>query len=100
MHATPMVQITETSIRTTEKDYEFDVIVYATGFDAITGAFNKVDIVGSRGQTLKEHWANGPMTFVGLGSHGFPNLLMIGGPQALGGNNPRCIEKQTDWVAE
>ena len=98
MRETPMVRITESGVRTTEKEYEFDVIIYATGFDAITGAFNKIDIVGSRGATLKEHWANGPITFAGLGSYGFPNLLMLGGPQALGGNNPRCIEKQTDFV--
>jgi cation diffusion facilitator CzcD-associated flavoprotein CzcO len=100
MREEPMVQITETGIKTTKKDYEFDVIIYATGFDAITGAFNKVDIVGARGETLKEHWANGPLTYVGLASHGFPNLLFVGGPQALGGNNPRAIEKQTDWVAD
>src|SRR3984957_11160825 len=98
MRETPMVQITERGIRTTEKEYEFDVIIYATGFDAITGAFNKIDIVGSRGETLKEQWMNGPQTYCGLASYGFPNFLMAGGAQALGGNNPRCIEKQTDFI--
>ena len=72
MRETPMVRITESGVRTTEKEYEFDVIIYATGFDAITGAFNKIDIVGSRGATLKEHWANGPITSPGSAVTGSP----------------------------
>ncbi|MHC3001682.1 flavin-containing monooxygenase [Gordonia metallireducens] len=92
--ATPMVEITERGIRTTEQDFEFDVIIFATGFNSVTGAFDKIDIRGRDGLRLTEAWHNGPNTLAGLGTHGFPNLLMLGGPQAMGGNIPRCIEHQ------
>ncbi|WAC57017.1 flavin-containing monooxygenase [Gordonia sp. SL306] len=91
---TPLVEITENGIRTTEREFEFDVIIYATGFNSVTGAFDRIDIQGRDGASLGDAWRQGPNTVAGLGTHGFPNLLMLGGPQAMGGNIPRCIEHQ------
>ena len=79
---TPLERITETGVRTTGADYEFDVIIYATGFDAITGSFDHIDIRGRNGLTLREKWFDNPSTFLGMMIHGFPNLLMPSGPQS------------------
>jgi cation diffusion facilitator CzcD-associated flavoprotein CzcO len=95
---TPMVEVTPAGIRTTDEELPFDVIVYATGFDALTGAFDVIDIDAGRG-SLKDEWAEGPRTYLGIQSPGFPNLLFIGGPQSGGGNAPRCIEPQTEFIA-
>ena len=82
LRETPMVRVTEKGLRTTARDYEFDVIVYATGFDAITGAFDHIDIRGTGGQTLRDKWRDSCSTFLGMLMHGFPNLLMPAGPQS------------------
>ena len=66
LQETPIERITPTGIRTTEREYEFDVIVYATGFDAVTGAYDRIDIRGVGGQTLRDKWADGPVTFLGM----------------------------------
>ncbi|MBT6314035.1 MAG: NAD(P)/FAD-dependent oxidoreductase [Alphaproteobacteria bacterium] len=95
----PVERITETGIRTSAQDYEFDVIIYATGFDAVTGAFDKIDIQGKGGARLKEKWAGGPRTFVGVMVDDFPNMFMIMGPHAALGNNPRSIEYNVDWIS-
>jgi len=95
----PVECITETGIRTSAQDYEFDVIIYATGFDAVTGAFDKIDIQGKGGARLKEKWAGGPRTFVGVMVDDFPNMFMIMGPHAALGNNPRSIEYNVDWIS-
>ena len=94
--------MTETGLRTTEQDYEFDVIVYATGFDAITGAYDHVDIQGIGGERLRDKWREGPSTFLGVFIHGFPNLLMPNGPQSgsASTNYPRGIEVGVDWVTD
>lgn len=99
---TPLERVTETGLRTTEKDYEFDVIVYATGFDAITGAYDHVDIQGIGGERLRDKWREGPSTFLGVFIHGFPNLLMPNGPQSgsASTNYPRGIEVGVDWVTD
>ncbi|OWY60537.1 cyclohexanone monooxygenase, partial [cyanobacterium TDX16] len=68
---TPIVRVTETGLRTTERDYDFDIVVYATGFDAITGAFDHIDIRGVDGETLRDKWKDGPSTFLGMLIHGF-----------------------------
>jgi len=96
---TPLVRVTENGLRTTERDYEFDIIVYATGFDAITGAFDLIDIRGIGGETLAGKWRNAPSTFLGILIHGFPNLLMPTGPQSASAstNFPRGIENNVDW---
>ena len=96
---TPLVRVTETGLRTTERDYEFDIIVYATGFDAITGAYDLIDISGIGGERLAAKWKHAPSTFLGLLIHGFPNLLMPTGPQSASAstNFPRGIENNVDW---
>ncbi len=99
---TPLVRVTETGLRTTERDYEFDVIVYATGFDAITGAYDLIDIGGIGGEKLAEKWKQAPSTFLGMLTHGFPNLLMPTGPQSASAstNFPRGIENGVDWCTD
>jgi cation diffusion facilitator CzcD-associated flavoprotein CzcO len=97
--ATPIERITPKGIKTSDAEYEFDIIIYATGFDAITGAFDRVDIRGTGGQRLKERWAHGPETFMGVMVEGFPNMLMLMGPHTALGNIPRSIEYNVDWVA-
>ena len=96
----PIEQITQTGIRTSAQEYEFDVIIYATGFDAVTGAFDRIDIRGTGGQRLKDRWAGGPKTFVGVMVDGFPNMFMIMGPHAALGNNPRSIEYNVEWIRD
>lgn len=100
--ATPIERITESGIRTTEKEYAFDVIVYATGFDAITGAFDQIDIRGAGGVSLRTKWQETPYTYLGLLVNGFPNLLMPGGPQSgsASTNYPRAIETGVNWCTD
>lgn len=97
---TPIERITAQGIKTSDAEYAFDIIIYATGFDAITGAFDRIDIRGAGGQTLKEKWADGPRTYLGLQIEGFPNLLTLVGPHnaATFCNIPRCIEQNVNWA--
>jgi len=95
---TPIERITPTGIKTSDREYEFDIIIYATGFDAITGAFDRIDIRGVDGVSLKEKWQDGPQTFLGILVDGFPNMLMVMGPHAGLGNFPRAVEYSADWV--
>ena len=95
---TPIVSITDHGLRTSAREFEFDVIVYATGFDAFTGAFDRIDIRGSGGRTLREKWADGPVTYLGLLVSGFPNLAMLIGPQTSSTNFPRGAEQAVEWV--
>ncbi len=96
----PIERITETGIRTSDDAYDFDIIIYATGFDAVTGAFDRIDFSGVHGLRLKDHWADGPKTYLGLMSAGFPNMLTIVGPHNASTrcNIPRCIEQNVEWV--
>ncbi|SDB74048.1 flavin-containing monooxygenase [Belnapia rosea] len=96
--ATPIERITPTGIRTSAAEYEFDIIIYATGFDALTGAFDRIDLRGADGLRLKEAWAGGARTFMGMMVEGFPNMLMLLGPHTALGNIPRSIEYNVDWV--
>ncbi len=97
---TPIERITPAGIKTAAAAYEFDVIVYATGFDAVSGSFDRIDIRGSGGQALQESWSLGPRTFVGVMVDRFPNMFMIMGPHAALGNNPRSIEYNVEWVTD
>ncbi|MDH3640490.1 MAG: NAD(P)/FAD-dependent oxidoreductase [Gammaproteobacteria bacterium] len=99
---TPIERITPTGVKTSDAEYEFDLIIYATGFDAVTGSFDRIDIKGTDGLTLKGKWADGPRTYLGMQSAGFPNLLTLVGPHnaATFCNIPRCIEQNVDWVTE
>ena len=100
LRETPIERIIPSGIETTEQEYEFDIIVYATGFDAITGSYDRIDIRGMDGLRLKDRWANGPSTYLGMQTHGFPNLLMPTGPQggSASTNFPRGIELGVDFV--
>jgi len=99
---TPLVCVTENGLRTAEREYEFDIIVYATGFDAITGAYDLIDIRGIGGETLAGKWKHAPSTFLGMLVHGFPNLLMPTGPQSASAstNFPRGIENGVNWCMD
>src|SRR5262245_9356616 len=102
LRETPIERITPNGIVTSDAELEFDMIIYATGFDAITGAFDRIDIRGRGGLRLKEKWAAGPRTYLGLQSAGFPNMLTLVGPHnaATFCNIPRCIEQNVDWVTD
>jgi cation diffusion facilitator CzcD-associated flavoprotein CzcO len=101
LRATPIERITAAGVRTSAGEHALDMIVYATGFDAITGGFDRVEFRGIGGQTLKAKWADGPRTYLGLQVAGFPNLFTLIGPHsaALFCNMTRCIEQNVDWVA-
>ncbi len=95
---TPIERITPKGIKTSEKEYEFDVIIYATGFDAITGPLTRIDIRGEKGKTIKDAWANGPRTNLGIQVAGFPNLF-IGASSAFC-NYPVCAEMIVEWIRD
>ena len=95
---TPIERITPKGIKIREEEYQFDIIIYATGFDAITGSFDRIDFRGTDGVLLKEKWKHGPETYLGLIVHGFPNMMMLMGPHTALGNIPRSIEYSVDWV--
>ncbi len=98
----PIVTITESGIVTTDESFEFDAIVYATGFDAMTGPVVAVDIKGRDGVSLREKWADGPSTYLGLTTAGFPNFFTITGPgsPSVLSNMAVSIEQHVDWVAD
>jgi cation diffusion facilitator CzcD-associated flavoprotein CzcO len=100
LHETPIERITPAGIATRDAEYDFDMIIYATGFDAITGAFDRIDFRGLGGRRLKDKWSAGPRTYLGLQVEGFPNLFTLVGPHnaATFCNIPRCIEQNVDWV--
>jgi cyclohexanone monooxygenase len=99
---TPLVEITATGIRTSEEEFAFDAVVFATGFDAITGALTAVDIRGRDGIRLTEKWAEGPRTYLGLAVAGFPNLFTITGPgsPSVLSNMMVSIEQHVEWVGD
>ncbi len=94
-------KITEAGVRTAQGDYTFDVLVYATGFDAMTGALGKIDIRGRENRALTEYWEAGPRTYLGLQVAGFPNLFTVTGPgsPSVLSNMIVSIEQHIDWIA-
>jgi cation diffusion facilitator CzcD-associated flavoprotein CzcO len=100
INETPIERITPTGIKTSAAEYDFDIIIYATGFDAITGAFDRIDISGVDGVRLKDLWQDGPQTYLGVLVEGFPNLLMAMGPHAGLGNYTRAAEYSVEWVSD
>ncbi len=98
----PIVTITETGLDTADDSFEFDSIVFATGFDAMTGAIVAVEITGRNGLKLAEKWAHGPQTYLGLTTVGFPNFFMITGPgsPSVLSNMAVSIEQHVDWVTD
>jgi cation diffusion facilitator CzcD-associated flavoprotein CzcO len=98
LHETPMLRVTETGIETADGHREFDIIAWATGFDFGTGALLRMGIRGRDGRSLNEHWVDGPLTFLGIQSSGFPNLFFPAGPHGAGGNNPRVGANQVEYA--
>ena len=97
---TPIQEITETGIKTIDNEYEFDYIISATGYDAITGGLKQIDIKGPSGESLSEHWKDGAMTYLGMSVAGFPNMFFTYGPQGPTAlcNGPTCAQMQGDWI--
>jgi cation diffusion facilitator CzcD-associated flavoprotein CzcO len=102
VRATPIESIDGAGINTTETHYDLDVIVFATGFDAMTGALGKIDIVGRRGEPMRDDWKDGPRTYLGLGVDGFPNLFIVSGPgaPAVLANMVLHAEAHVNWIAD
>lgn len=100
VNATPVVEVTEHGIKTTEKEWEFDYVVCATGFDAVTGGLLQIDIQGKGGQRLADKWKTGTRTYLGMSVSGFPNMFFTYGPQAPTAlcNGPTCAEYQGDFI--
>ena len=101
LRATPIEEITAHGIRTSDGDYDLDVIVYATGYDALTGPLLALGIQGRDGQALADAWAEGPKTYLGLAVPGFPNQLTITGPgsPSVLSNMPVSIEQHVEWIS-
>ena len=97
---TPIVRITGRGIATTAQEYECDVIVLATGFDIGAGALERIGVLGRGNRKLIDHWAHGQRAYLGMATHGFPNLFHINGPQgpSIITNNLRAIEDNVEFV--
>ena len=100
--AAPIQEITPTGLRTTDAAYEFDAIVFATGFDAMTGALAEIDVHTTAGANLREKWRGGPRTYLGLMVADFPNLFLITGPGSPGVKSQMilAVEQHTDWIID
>ena len=99
---TPIESIVAEGIKTTDSIHELDILVFATGFDALTGPLTRLNITGRDGVALKDKWAAGPKTYLGVAVEGFPNMFMITGPgsPSVLGNMPTSIEQHVDWIAK
>lgn len=97
----PIEKITPTGVVTADGvEHKLDVLVFATGFDAVDGNYRSMDLRGRGGQHINEYWADGPTSYLGLSTHGFPNMFMILGPNGPFTNLPPSIEAQVDWIGE
>jgi cyclohexanone monooxygenase len=101
LRTNPIERVTPSGIKTAAGEHELDILVLATGFDAVTGGLTRIDIRGTEGETLKEKWAQGVRAQLGMAAAGFPNLLFVYGPQSPNAfcNGPTCAEVQGDWIA-
>ena len=99
---TPISRITRTGVQTSAQQYEFDALILATGFDAMTGALERIDIRGAEGQSLVERWSEGPRSYLGIGVSGFPNFFTVTGPgsPSVLSNMLLSIEQHVDWMVE
>jgi cyclohexanone monooxygenase len=100
LRKTDITEITPKGIKTTQEEFEFDIIIYATGFDAMTGSILKIDVRGRDGKKLSDEWKDGPTTYLGLMMAGFPNLFTVTGPQSPSvlSNMMVSIEQHVDWI--
>lgn len=98
----PIIGLTERGLKTSEGEYELDALVFATGFDAMTGALLNIDIRGSQNESLRDKWEAGPRTYLGLSTAGFPNLFTVTGPgsPSVLSNMITSIEQHVDWITE
>ncbi len=94
INETPIERITEAGLRTSAEDFAFDVLIYAAGFDGVTGPYHRIDIRGPCGRSLRADWVETPRTFLGVLAEGFPNMLMVPGPHTARGS----IEDFIDWT--
>jgi cyclohexanone monooxygenase len=102
LKATPIEEFTVSGIRTAAETFTFDSVVFATGFDAISGALLAIDIRGRSGRTLRDEWSAGPRAYLGVAAAGFPNLFMVTGPgsPSVLSNMAVSIEQHVDWIAD
>jgi len=102
LRETPLERITAAGVKTRDAEYPLDIIIYATGFDAVVGALNRIQVRGPGGRRLKDTWAEGPRTYLGLQPEGFPNLFTLVGPHNAASfcNIPRCIEQNVEWLTD
>jgi cation diffusion facilitator CzcD-associated flavoprotein CzcO len=102
LRSEPLEEIVTSGVRTSQGTHEVDMIVFATGFDAMTGALNAIDIRGRDGAALRDLWADGPCTYLGIGVAGFPNLFLITGPgsPSVFANMVIAAEQHVDWIAD
>lgn len=100
VNANPIEEITEKGIRTSKGHVDVDMIIFATGFDAVTGSLSMLNIKGTDGKTIKEHWSNGTRTSMGMSMAKFPNMFFLYGPQAptAFSNGPSCVQYQAMWL--
>jgi cyclohexanone monooxygenase len=96
------ITVTAKGVKTGDNEYEFDCLIFALGFDAMTGALSKIDIRGRGGETLKEKWEGGPRTYLGLMVSGFPNMFIVTGPgsPSVLSNMVVSIEQHVDWISD
>ncbi len=96
----PITELTETGVKTADGEvHELDVLICATGFDAVDGNYKRIDIRGKNNELLRDHWADGPTSYLGMSTTGFPNMFMILGPNGPFTNLPPSIETQVEWIA-
>jgi cation diffusion facilitator CzcD-associated flavoprotein CzcO len=102
LRRTPLERVTPAGVLTTADHHDLDVLVFATGFDAVTGAITAIDIRGRGGVSIADHWADGPRTYLGLQTAGFPNLFLVTGPQSPSvlANMPVAIEQHIEWITD
>ena len=97
----PISEITPAGVRTADGvEHELDVLVFATGFDAVTGSYLQMDIRGRGGEAVQDHWEDGASSYLGIAMPGFPNMFMVYGPNTVFSNLPPAIEAQVEWISD
>ncbi|QKW08096.1 NAD(P)/FAD-dependent oxidoreductase [Streptomyces sp. NA04227] len=97
----PIVKITPKGVQTEDgTEHEVDVLVFATGYEAMQGSYNKIDIRGAGGRSLKEHWGEAPSSYLGVATNGFPNLFTVFGPNSVFSNLPPALQTQVEWISD
>lgn len=96
----PIVKFTETGLAVGDQEIALDLVVFATGFDVMTGAMDRIDIRGRQGQSLKQHWEKGLTSYLGMMTHGFPNLFWVNGPHSPFYNPILLAEYQCGWILD